>query len=451
MSTSAAKALSLTPASRLAAMTSIIIAMLISSMDSTITNTTMPHIAEELRGGMSFYAWTFTAYMICCTVMTPIAGRISDLFGRRVVFSAGLILFLVGSLLCGLSHSMLQLVLYRALQGIGAGLITPFPIIIAGDLFSIEQRGKIQAMFTAMWGLSAVLAPMLGSLFVETVGWRWIFWVNIPLCVLSFVLLLAYKEPYQPKKASVDILGAVLFTIGVSLLLSVTIVDSYQFAYAAAGVVVLVLFLLYERRHASPILPLSLFRIRQLRWMTLNTFLGWTALFGTSAYVPLFLQTQGYSIFTSGLSLIGMSIGWMITAVPAGKWILRYGYPRLVLIGNVLLVASGILLLLFRDGTTFFYVTATMIVQGLAFGLLSTVGTIGSQQLVGPHEKGVSTSMLMFSRNIGNVIGITIMGGLLSAAGADQVSGIVDLLRFGAAASVLALASAFLLLSRQTR
>ncbi|MBB6669214.1 MFS transporter [Cohnella nanjingensis] len=451
MSTAAAQPLALSRASRLAAMASIIIAMLIASMDATITNTTMPRIAEELRGGMSFYAWTFTAYMICCTVMTPIAGRISDLFGRRVVFSAGLILFLIGSLLCGVSDSMLQLVLFRAVQGLGAGLITPFPIIIAGDLFSIEQRGKIQALFTAMWGLSAVLAPLLGSFFMATVGWRWIFWVNIPLCVISFVLLLAYKEPYQPKRATVDVWGALLFTVGVSLLLSVTIADRLQYVYAAAGLAVLALFLLYERRHPSPILPLSLFRIRQLRWMTLNAFVGWSALFGTSAYVPLFLQEEGHSIFISGLALIGMSIGWMITAVPAGRWILKYGYTRLIVIGNVLLVGSGIMLLFFREGTTFVYVTVTMIVQGLAFGLLSAVSTIGSQQFVGPHEKGISTSLLLFSRNIGNVISITIMGGLLSAAGANAIAGIQHLFRFGAAASILALASAFLLLGKRTR
>jgi EmrB/QacA subfamily drug resistance transporter len=439
MSTGAA---AVRPASRLAALTSVVIAMLVSSMDSTITNTTMPKIAEEL-GGMGFYAWTFTSYMIFCTVLTPIAGRISDLFGRRLVFSVGLIVFMTGSLLCGLADSMPMLVLYRAVQGIGAGLITPFPMIIAGDLYPVEKRGKIQALFTGMWGLSAVLAPLVGSLFVETVGWRWIFWINIPLCLVSCALLFAYKEVYEPKKAAVDVSGAVLFTIGVSLLLSVTVVERMPYLVAACGLLFIVWFVLFERKHPSPIVPLALFAIRPIRWMAVNILIACTALFGTSSFVPLFLQHEGYSIFVSGLSLLGMSAGWMLSAVPAGKWVLKYGYTRQIIIGNAILVASGLLLMFLREGTGFAYVTFAMFVQGVAYGLLFTVTTIGAQQFVGPHDKGVSTSLQMFVRNIGTSVGVTIMGGLLNRAGDDVMGGIANLFLFGAAMSVVALLSAF--------
>lgn len=441
MSTSSA---TVRPASRTAAMTSVVIAMLVSSMDSTITNTTMPTIADEL-GGMSFYAWSFTSYMIFCTVLTPIAGRISDMFGRKTVYSVGLFVFLAGSLLCGFADSMLSLVLYRAVQGIGAGLITPIPMIIAGDLYPVEKRGKVQALFTGMWGLSAVLAPLVGSLFVETVGWRWIFWINIPLCLIAWALLFAYKEGYVPKRASVDVYGAALFTLGVSLLLSVTVVEpaSLALVFAVCGLGFLAWFFFFERKHPSPVVPLSLFKIRPIRWMAFNLLLACAALFGTSSFVPLFLQDEGYSIFVSGLSLLGMSAGWMLTAVPAGKWVLKYGYSRLIVIGNAILVVSGVMLLFLREGAGFAYVTTAMTVQGIAYGLLFTVTTIGAQQFVGPHDKGISTSLQMFVRNIGTSVGVTIMGGLLSRAGDDVPGGIANLFLYGALMSALALLSAF--------
>ncbi len=164
--------------SRILVMCSIVLAMLIASIDTTIMNTTMPIIAEEL-GGTELYAWSFAAYMIASTILSPIAGRLSDLFGRKKLFAFGIIVFLIGSLLCGIAATMPQLVIFRALQGMGAGFMMPFPAIIAGDLFSIEKRGKIQALFTGMWALSAVLAPTLGSLFVEFLSWRWIFYINL--------------------------------------------------------------------------------------------------------------------------------------------------------------------------------------------------------------------------------------------------------------------------------
>ncbi|EXX87706.1 DeoR faimly transcriptional regulator [Paenibacillus darwinianus] len=425
---------------KLAVMSSIVLAMLVASMDSTIMNTTMPVIAEELNG-RSLFAWSFTSYMIFATVLAPLAGRISDLFGRKRIFGFGIILFLLGSLLSGMADTMLQLVLFRAVQGIGAGVMMPFPIIIAGDLYPVEQRGKIQALFTAMWGLSAVLAPLLGAVFVEQLNWRWIFYINIPICIISFLLLLGYKEVYEPKRAKVDVFGSVLFAVGISLLLAATTIETYPYAYAAAGALVLVFFFLYEKRHASPIVPLTLFRNKPVRWMIINGFTACSALFGTSSYVPLFLQENGYSLFESGVSLLSMSAGWMITATPAGKWVLRYGYARLLLISNGIILVSGALLALLGPNTGFWYVFFALFVQGAGFGLLFTVGIIGSQQLVAPHEKGVSASLQMFGRNIGTAIGVTIMGSLLINA-PDFMQGIRNLFVYGLIAMSLAMVTA---------
>lgn len=433
--------------SRISVMVSIVLAMLIASMDTTIMNTTMPIIAKEL-GGFELYAWSFASYMIMSTALSPVAGRISDLFGRKRVFGTGIILFLFGSVLSGTANSMLQLVIYRAVQGVGAGIMMPFPAIIAGDLFSVEKRGKIQALFTGMWGLSAVLAPLLGSFFVEFATWRWIFYVNIPICILSFVMLLPYKEVYQPKKSAVDYIGAILFAAGVSLLLLTTVVKSNHVLYAAVGAAVLICFYFYERKHASPIVPLGLFKNPAVAWMIATSFLSCAALFGTSSYVPLFLQNEGYSLFMSGVALLGSSFGWMAVAVPAGKWILKYGYRPLLIIGNAMLVLSGVLLLLLSEGKGFWYVFLVMVVQGLSFGLTSTVSIIGSQQLVEPHQKGISTSLQMFSRNIGTAVGVTIMGSFLAKA-ATFMTGIHNLFLYGFIVSIFTLAAAFLVKDKQ--
>ncbi|MCM3216591.1 MFS transporter [Niallia taxi] len=428
--------------SRTLVMVSIVLAMLVASIDTTIMNTTMPIIAKEL-GRFDLYAWSFASYMITSTILSPIAGRLSDIFGRKKVFGFGILLFLVGSLLCGIANDMVQLILFRALQGMGAGFMMPFPAIIAGDLFPIEKRGKIQALFTAMWGLSAILAPLLGSLFVEFLTWRWIFFVNLPVCIVAFLTLLPYKEDYEPKKASVDYIGAILFGAAITSLLLITLVEDGQVYYGLAGVVLLIAFYLFERKQKSPIVPLSIFKKKTITWIYINGFIGTLALFGTSSYIPLFLQDEaGLSPFMSGIALLGVAIGWMLVSVPAGKWILKYGYRILLIIGNALLVLSGLMLVLLNDTHGFVYTFSIMLIQGLSFGLLSTVGVIGSQALVGPHEKGISTSFFMFCRNMGTSIGVTIMGALLTSQ-AVFMTGIHHLFLYGFITSILALVTAF--------
>ncbi|GER65558.1 MFS transporter [Weizmannia acidilactici] len=427
---------------RTSVMISIVLAMLVSSIDSTIMNTTMPVIAKEL-GRFDLYAWAFASYMITSTILSPIAGRLSDLFGRKKVFGFGILLFLVGSLMCGLATEMIELIVFRAIQGIGAGFMVPFPAIIAGDLFSVENRGKIQALFTGMWGLSAVLAPLLGSFFVTYFTWRWIFFVNLPVCLISFLTLLPYQEHYEPKKASVDYIGAVLFAVSITLLLLDTVVHRNQILYAVIGVVFLIVFYFYEKRQGSPIVPLSMFKNKTIARINVNSFIGTVALFGASSYIPLFLQkVTGLSLLMSGVALLGSSIGWMAAAVPAGKWILKYGYRILFMIGNLLLLISGLLWIFLNPSHGFYYVFLVMIVHGAAFGLISTVGIIGSQQMVSGHEKGISTSFFMFTRNMGTAIGVTVMGAFLTS-GATYMQGIHHLFLFGFCGSILALLTSF--------
>jgi len=437
---------------RVSVLSGIVMAMLVSAMDTTIINTTMPTIAGELGGAnaQSLYAWTFTSYMIFTTVLAPIAGRLSDLYGRKKVLLAGILLFLLGSLLCGAAQTMLQLVLFRAVQGIGAGVMMPFPAIIAGDLFTVEKRGRIQALFTAMWGLSGIIAPLLGSLFVEYLTWRWIFYVNIPICIVSILLMLPYREVYQPRPAAVDYAGAVIFTAGISLLLMTTVVESAHALYAAGGLALLALFYQWERRFASPMLPLGLLRNRPVVWLNVNGFLSNMALFGAGTYLPLYLQEhtlkgQEWAIFLSGVAMLGMTAGWMSASVPAGRWILKYGYRPLIVIGNILQAASAALfLLLLGQFNDFWFVFVATIPLGFAFGMLSTVSVIGVQQLVAPDQKGVSTSLQMFARNIGTAFGVTLMGAMIANA-AEVAEGFRWIFIYGTIGSLVSLVTAFLI------
>ncbi|KKC47777.1 MFS transporter [Paenibacillus sp. VTT E-133280] len=433
--------------SRTTVLISIVLALLVASMDTTIMNTTMPIIAKSL-GGFEFFAWPFASYMIATTVFAPVAGRLSDLFGRKRVFAFGIVLFLIGSILCGVSQTMVQLVIFRGIQGIGAGFMMPFPAIIAGDLFSIQQRGKIQALGTSMWGLSAVIAPLLGAFFVEYMTWRWIFFINIPICILTLLTLLPYNEEYTPKKARIDYIGALLFIIGVSVLLLATVVESNQILYVSVGAIFIIAFYFFEKKQASPLVPLSIVKDKTIRWMNINGFLGWAALFGTASYIPLFLQDiTKLSVFQSGIALLGTALGWISASVPAGKWILKFGYRRLFIIGSILLVTSGVFLAFLHDGNGFWYVFFVLMIQGFAFGLLSTTGVIGAQQLVEPHEKGISTSFMMFARNIGTAIGVTIMGAILTRS-EDFMSGIHHIFLYGLIGSMIALLTTFFIKDR---
>ncbi|CAN7712733.1 MFS transporter [Paenibacillus sp. LjRoot56] len=423
---------------RTTVMVSIVLAMLVASMDTTIANTTMPIIVNDI-GGNSLYAWAFTSYMVLSTVLAPLAGRLSDLFGRKRIYAAGILLFLGGSVLCGLADSMVQLIIFRAIQGIGAGVMMPFPSIIAGDIYPVEQRGKVQAFFTGMWGLAAILAPTLGTFFVTYLNWRWIFFVNVPICLIALLALLPYKEVYQPKKAVIDYWGALLFAAGISSLLLITVVHSYTYIYGAIGVVLLIAFFLYEKRHAAPIVPMTLMRNKPVALMIGGSFLSCAALFGTSSFIPLFLQNQGHSLFVSGIALLGTSIGWMVVAIPSGKWVIRFGYKPLLLTGNALLVITAVLLFFIRDGTSFGYVFSTLTMLGLSFGLLFTVSTIGAQQLVEAHQKGISTSLQLFARNIGTAVSVTVMGSIVTKADIFY-TGIHGMFVYGLIASIVAFA-----------
>lgn len=418
----------------------IVLAMLVASIDTTILQTTMPVIAGEL-GQFHLFAWSFTSYVLASTSLMPIAGRMADLFGRKQLFISGVTLFLIGSFLCGLAASMVQLIVYRAVQGLGAGVMMPLVQIIAGDLYSVEKRGRIQALFTSMWMLSGLMAPVLGAFFVEVMSWRWIFFINVPVCLCCLAMIIPYRDVYERDRKPVDVLGAILFVAGATSLLFVTAVERYHLVWLTIGIVVLTCFVIHERRYPSPMIPTGMFARPAITWMLVNNFIICVAIFGLPNYLPLYLQDQGFSVLESGLVLAFISVGWMVASVSSGKGVIRYGYRRLLIVGNGLLLTAAIWLVVTRWIASYLFLFAGLIVLGTAFGLIFTVSIIGSQQLVSEKDKGVSTSMQLFVRNTGLAVGVSVMG-LMMNESANIVAGMHTVYVYGLVGSVLAFAAA---------
>lgn len=394
---------------------SIVLAMLISAMDTTILQTTAPTIAETL-GGYKFYGWMFAIYVLFSTVSLPIFGKLADIYGRKKIFSISIILFTIGSLLCGLADSMVELIVYRGIQGLGAGGVAPLTMIIAGDLYSIEKRGKIQGFFSAMWGVAAVIAPLVGGYFVETLSWRWIFFINIPIGIIVLLCLIPYKESITKDKNPLNYLSALLFTGSMLAFLMNTITTKNLVIYNIIGILFLIAFIYAEKKSDKRFIPIEILKNKNISWLNINGFLIFLSIFAFSNYVPLYMQeVQGISITVSGLVLFGMSVAWMLASIPSGNLILKYGYRKTIFLGNGLLILSAVLAFFMNKDTSFWYIFTILTIQGFAFGIVVTIGTIGSQELAEAHQKGMSTSLQFFARNIGTTFGASIMGMLITS------------------------------------
>lgn len=393
----------------------LVITTLISALDANIMQTASPTIVEQL-GKMELFAWIFSVYMLASTVTVPLYGKLADMYGRKNLLMIAVGIFTLGSILCGMANSMVTLVIYRGIQGLGAGGMIPLSMIIVGDLFSIEKRGKIQAVFSSIWAISSIIGPVLGSFFVEVLTWRWIFFINIPIGIATVLCLIPFKEQLEFKKSHIDFKGFFLFGISITLLLLATNVSKGLW-YVVAGIIGMILFVLIERKEPHPFLPVSLFKNRGILMTNLFMLFYCLSFFGTSNFIPLYLQEgNGMSIYKSGLILLSIAIGWMFGSTPAGKWIIRFGYKPLMLAGSFITFLSGLVLYIYINDLSYTSLFIILTIQGFSFGLLFAVGTIASQEFAEPNIKGVSTSLQMFLRNIGTSIGVTIMGLIINHA-----------------------------------
>ncbi len=400
--------------------------MLLAALDTMIVSTAMPEISSKL-GGASLYSWVFSAYMLTSTVTVPLYGKMADMIGRKKVYLFALLVFLMGSILCGFANTMWQLVVFRAIQGIGAGGVIPLAVTIAGDLYTVEKRGKIQGLFSTMWAVAGISGPVIGGWMVEHFHWSWIFWINAPVGLLAVVGTLHFHEQVQEKRIAIDLLGVVLLTSSITFFLFATLSKNLL---EIAGLLLLCGLLLWrfivvEKRSSSPLIQLSLFKNPMIKWVNLTTVLVTMGTFALPSFIPLFAQdVLDFNPMMSGLVLLGQVAGWNLMSIPTGKLILRYGYKNLIVVGILFLTLSMVFLFFMGEQMGFWLLTLDMFFMGLGFGLSMTSFIIGVQEAVGWNQRGISTSIQMFSRSIGQTVGITMIGWMMNLFGdQDQSTG----------------------------
>lgn len=417
----------------------IMLSLFMASMETTVIATAMPTIVSEL-GGLTIYSWAFSVYMLASTTTIPIYGKLSDIYGRRPVFAIGMIIFLIGSVLCGFAQNMGQLIAFRALQGLGAGGVMPLVFIIVGDIFSFEQRARMQGVFASVWGVSSVVGPLLGGFLVDQISWHWVFWVNVfPGIIAMLIVWFSMQEPDvdRTNRPSVDYLGAAVLSAAViSLLLGLFEIGTPMgWAFLATAIVLLLLLFWIERRAINPILPLHLFRQRLFATANGHGFLTGWAMFGSIAFVPLFVQAViGTNATEAGSTLMTMLLGWVVSSIIASRALLYLNYRVIILFGVSLLTIGSFFL---TQGTAELSRMQVMIYLGLmGVGMGSSVSPflIVVQSSVAKREMGTATSTLQFSRNIGSTLGVSVMGAILAmrlassltAAGIDPNSVSLD-------------------------
>lgn len=398
-----------------------LIGTFLAALDATVVGTAMPTIIGEL-GGLPLYPWAFASYLLAATVTGPVFGKLSDTYGRKPVYLAGIFLFLLGSVLAGASQSMAALIAFRTLQGLGAGAVQPVAITIVGDIFELEARARIQGLFGAVWGISAIVGPAVGGLLTDLVSWRWVFYLNIPFGLAAAVLLaLTLTESFERRQRRVDYLGTALLTGGLVAVLLALLggpgITTGDVALFGGGVAMLVLFVFVEGWAEDPIIPPDMFRDRILSVSAFGNLALGGVLLGVSVYVPLFVQgSLGGTALTAGAAVASLSIGWPVGSFIGGRMLLRTGYRATLLLGS-LLVASGSALCVPMDrGTSLTYVVVAVVVIGLGLGFSSTSYLVSVQNAVPWRRRGVATSSVVFFRTVGGSLGVAVMGALLNAS-----------------------------------
>jgi EmrB/QacA subfamily drug resistance transporter len=394
------------------------------AIDSTIIATAVPSIVANL-GGFAQFPWLFSVYLLAQAVSIPIYGKLADLFGRKPVMLVGIGLFLLGSLLCGAAWSMPALIAFRALQGLGAGAVQPMSLTIAGDLFSTAERGKVQGYLGAVWGASAVVGPTLGGVFSEYLTWRWIFFVNAPLCLLAvWALTRNFHERVNRRRHTLDYAGAALLTAGCTLLILGLLEGGEAWSWASvpgvgvlvAGATLVGAFLLVERRAAEPVLPLWVFRHRMLVTSTLVSLSVGAVLIGLTSYVPTYVQgVLGTGPLVAGFALATLTVGWPITAWQSSKVYLRFGFRTCALIGSAVTALGAALNALLTSHATVVEVAAVCFVAGAGLGLTAGPALIAAQATVGWSQRGVVTGTNMFGRSMGSAVGVALFGAIANA------------------------------------
>ncbi|MEY2191402.1 MDR family MFS transporter [Neobacillus sp. BF23-41] len=401
----------------------VMLAMFMGAIEATIVSTAMPAIVADL-GGFTLYSWVFSAYLLMNSVTVLIYGKLSDLFGRKPILTIGILIFLLGSILCGFATSMKMLIIFRLIQGVGAGAVTSIATTIIGDIYTAEERAKIQGYLASVWGVSAITGPAVGGLLVQYVSWHYVFWINIPLGILSLVgLWLFLHENVQRKKHQIDYLGAVLLTMTISSLMFILVEGGSRFPWGswqsicffAFSAVTLVGFLLQEGRASEPVMPFSIWKERSILIANTTSLTTGIMLIGISSFLPTFVQgVMEQTPIVAGFTLTAMSIGWPIASTLAGRLLITMGYRKTSIIGGVSLIIGSIAFLTMSAASGPLWAAVGSFFVGLGMGLTSTAFIVSIQSTVGWEQRGIATASNMFMRNLGNTIGAALLGGILN-------------------------------------
>jgi EmrB/QacA subfamily drug resistance transporter len=409
----------------------LLLGIFMASLDQTIVSTAMPTIVKDL-GGLDKFVWVFSAYMIASVVFTPIFGKLSDMFGRKLFFAFGLVLFMIGSALCATATDMTQLILYRALQGIGGGALMPIAFTIIFDVFPPEQRGKMNGLFGAVFGLSSVFGPSIGGYFTDYLNWKWVFFINLPIGVAATALLLAfYHETKQHRKQKIDYAGAALLTASILSLMFALEMGGKDYAWGSVQIVTLfalfivclAAFLFVEAKLASdPIVKLALFRNKLFTSSQLVSFFYGAVMIAGASYIPLFIQgVQSSSASTAGNIMTPMMLGVVASSMVGGRFVTRFAYRTIMVVSALVLFAGVALLSSMTADTPRLLMTAYMVVVGLGMGVSFPVLNMSALHDVQPQFKGAVTSLVVFFRTIGSALGVTVFGVIQSNSLHSQI------------------------------
>jgi len=401
----------------------LMVAMFLGAVEGTVVTTAIPTIVKDLHG-FEIISLVFSIYLLTSAISTPIYGKLSDQFGRKNVLSIGIVIFLIGSILCGLSKSMYMLIAFRALQGLGAGSIFTITYTIIGDEFSLEERPKVQGGIGTVWGVASLLGPFLGGFLINVLSWHWIFFINIPFGILSIVLLQkSLKETFEKKKVKIDFAGIIVLSISMMMFLNIFL-DSGSFGLQknvfiilsiGATALLLILFYFIERKAKEPIIPFEIFT-KTIINVNLISFLLSAILIGVDVYMAIYIQNiLGFSPTVSGLAMAPMSVAWLMSSVILGKCIMTYGEKTVIMISVFTLFISTLLFATLNVNTALPLVVLFSFVMGFGLGGAFTTLTIVVQTSVEYNKRGAATATNSLLRTLGQTIGVSIFGGIFNA------------------------------------
>ncbi|WP_027624366.1 MDR family MFS transporter [Clostridium lundense] len=400
----------------------IMVAMFLAAVEGTVVTTAIPTIVKDLNG-FQLISWVFSLYLLTSAISTPIYGKLADLYGRKSTLSVGIIIFLIGSSLCGLSANMYQLIAFRALQGIGAGAIFTVTYTIVGDEFDVSERAKVQGWLSTVWGIASLIGPFLGGFLLESLSWHWIFYINIPFGLLSIILLQRnLNEKFEIKKHKIDYLGTLLLSCAImSLLYGVLLVEKSGSWLSSSiliaifiTIVLLFLFHFVEGKAEEPIIPSEILTKTNIIANGI-TFLIAAILIGIDVYMPLYIQNVlGFGATISGLSMAPMSVAWLLSAILLSKAIPKYGERKVVFASTLILLVSSSLLTTLNPSSPIIVLIGYVFIMGFGFGGAFTILTIMVQISVDYSKRGVATASNSLLKTLGQTIGISVFGSIFN-------------------------------------